>query len=307
MNDIEILRTPEIVAAEINSIKEQTQNILLFNSIEIGRRLIEAKSMMEHGQFGKWLAEKVDYSQSTANNLMKIYEQYGADQGALFGSNAKSQTFGNLSYSQAVALLGIPAEEREQFIEENNAAELSIRELKAKIKEYEEQTKQLNDNNAKLAAMFKDTQETINKERVKAENLSAQLEKQKKVSETADAKMNEYRDAAAGYKTRIKELEAELAKPATVETAVVEKVPDDVQQELEQLRTALKEKPVSDADTAAKAEIAVLFAAVKDSFNKMLAAMQKLEDTDLRRKYYGAAGKLADSIKNIAEAGAENA
>ena len=130
---------------------------------------------------------------------------------------------------------------------------------------------------------------------------------QKKVSETADAKMNEYRDAAAGYKTRIKELEAELAKPATVETAVVEKVPDDVQQELEQLRTALKEKPVSDADTAAKAEIAVLFAAVKDSFNKMLAAMQKLEDTDLRRKYYGAAGKLADSIKNIAEAGAENA
>ena len=69
MSDIEIIRTPEIVAAEINSIKEQTQNILLFNSIEIGRRLTEAKNMMEHGQFGKWLAEKVDYSQSTANNL----------------------------------------------------------------------------------------------------------------------------------------------------------------------------------------------------------------------------------------------
>lgn len=43
--------------------------------------------------------------------------------------------------------------------------------------------------------------------------------------------------------------------------------------------------------------------AEKDSFNKMLAAIQKLEDNELRRKYYGAAGKLADSVKNIAEAG----
>lgn len=102
MSSIDIVRTPEIVAAEINSIKFQTRNVLLFNSIEIGKRLTEAKEMMEHGQFGKWLAEAVDYSQSTANNLMKIYEQYGADQGALFGDNSKSQTFGNLSYSQAL-------------------------------------------------------------------------------------------------------------------------------------------------------------------------------------------------------------
>lgn len=30
------------------------------------------------------------------------------------GASAKSQTFGNLSYSQAVALLAVPAEEREK-------------------------------------------------------------------------------------------------------------------------------------------------------------------------------------------------
>lgn len=72
---------------------------------------------------------------------------------------------------------------------------------------------------------------------------------------------------------------------------------------MHQLRTAVNEKPVSDNDTAAKAEIALLFTAVKDSFNKMLAAIQKLEDNELRRKYYGAADKLADSVKNIAKAG----
>lgn len=296
MSDIEIIRTPEIVAAEINSIKEQTQNILLFNSIEIGRRLTEAKNMMEHGQFGKWLAEKVDYSQSTANNLMKVYEEYGSNQHALFGDNAKSQTFGNLVYSQAVALLGIPVEEREQFVKDNNAAELSIRELKAKIKEYKEQNSRLKEFNKKLTASARDAEGKFDKEHTKAENLRIELEGRKADAEDARAKAND-------YENKVKELEAELAKPATVETAVVEKVPEEVQRELERLRAAVNEKPVSDNDTAAKAEIALLFTAVKDGFNKMLAAIQKLEDNELRRKYYGAAGKLADSVKNIAEAG----
>ena len=303
MSSIDIVRTPEIVAAEINSIKFQTRNVFLFNSIEIGKRLTEAKEMMEHGQFGKWLAEAVDYSQSTANNLMKIYEQYGADQGALFGDNAKSQTFGNLSYSQAVALLGIPAEEREQFIEDNNAAELSIRELKAKIKEYEEKNKQLDNANKNLNNILQGTQESFNKERVKTENLTAQLEEQKEAVKKADTKASEAWDESAKLKNKVKELEDELNKPATVETAVVEKIPDEVQRELEELRAAVNEKPISDNDAAAKAEIALLFTAVKDSFNKMLTTIQKLENAEIRRKYYSAAGKLAESIKNITEAG----
>lgn len=304
MSSIDIVRTPEIVAAEINSIKFQTRNVLLFNSIEIGKRLTEAKEMMEHGQFGKWLAEAVDYSQSTANNLMKIYEQYGADQGALFGDNSKSQTFGNLSYSQAVALLGIPAEEREQFIEDNNAAELSIRELKTKIKEYEEKNKQLDAANKNLNNILQGTQESFNKELVKTENLTAQLEEQKEAVKRADTKASEAWDESAKLKNKVKELEAELNKPATVEAAVVEKIPDEVQRELEELRAAVNEKPISDNDAAAKAEIALLFTAVKYNFNKMLTAIQKLENTEIRRKYYSAAGKLAENIKNITEVGA---
>lgn len=304
MSSIDIVRTPEIVAAEINSIKFQTRNVLLFNSIEIGKRLTEAKEMMEHGQFGKWLAEAVDYSQSTANNLMKIYEQYGADQGALFGDNSKSQTFGNLSYSQAVALLGISAEEREQFIEDNNAAELSIRELKTKIKEYEEKNKQLDAANKNLNNILQGTQESFNKELVKTENLTAQLEEQKEAVKRADTKASEAWDESAKLKNKVKELEAELNKPATVETAVVEKIPDEVQRELEELRAAVNEKPISDNDAAAKAEIALLFTAVKYNFNKMLTAIQKLENTEIRRKYYSAAGKLAENIKNITEVGA---
>ena len=80
-------RTPEIIAAEINGIKEQTKKMVLYNSIEIGRKLTEAKLLMDHGEWGKWLENAVDYSKSTANNLMKIFQEYGAEQITLLDNN----------------------------------------------------------------------------------------------------------------------------------------------------------------------------------------------------------------------------
>jgi hypothetical protein len=140
MNDskIDVVRTPNIIAVEINSIKEQTRKMLLFNSIEIGRRLVEAKEMIPHGEWGNWLEISVEYSQSTANNLMRIFEEYGSNQITFFDDNAKSQALGNLSYTQAVALLGIPADEREDFIQEHDIDNMSTRELQQAVKEKQE-------------------------------------------------------------------------------------------------------------------------------------------------------------------------
>jgi len=133
-----IARTADLIAAEINNIKEQTRKMVLYNSIEIGRRLIEAKEIVGHGEWGKWLKESVDYSQRTDNNLMRIFEEYGAEQITLLGDNSKSQTFANLSYSQAIALLELPGEEREDFVKENNVEDMSTRELQKVIKEKQE-------------------------------------------------------------------------------------------------------------------------------------------------------------------------
>ena len=134
MNDLQVTRTPEMVAAEINLIKDQTRKLVLSNSILIGKKLKEVKEMLEPGQFGKWLTEAVDFSQSTANNLMRVYDEYGADQGVLFGSAAKSDVVEKLTYTQAVLLLGVPAEQREDFIKEAHVEDISTRELQAEIK-----------------------------------------------------------------------------------------------------------------------------------------------------------------------------
>lgn len=128
-------RDPDIVAAEINTIKKNVQQIMIAGALEIGGKLVEAKGMVPHGQWGKWLEEKVNYSQSTANNMMKLYQEYGGNQQSLFDTWTNSQTFAEMSYTQHLALLALPFSERQDFAETNQVAEMSTRELEKKIRE----------------------------------------------------------------------------------------------------------------------------------------------------------------------------
>ena len=127
-------RTVEAVTLEIQTLQRQAQQLLLGYAIEIGRRLVEVKAMLPHGQWGTYIKEQVGYSQSTANNLMRIFEEYGTAQQSIFGPEAISQAIGNLSYTKALRLLALPADEREAFVEEHNVEDMSTRELEAAIK-----------------------------------------------------------------------------------------------------------------------------------------------------------------------------
>lgn len=44
----ELTRTPEMIAAEINTIKAQTREVVCRSAIEIGRRLTEADPEAQH-------------------------------------------------------------------------------------------------------------------------------------------------------------------------------------------------------------------------------------------------------------------
>lgn len=134
MSEIEIIRNPAMIAGEINLIKKQTQARVLEGAIEIGRRLQEAKGMVGHGAWADWLRENVDYSQSTADNLMRIAAEYGDEQIGLFSGVSKSETFANLSYSQACALFSLPEPERAEFVETHDMDAMSARDVQDEIK-----------------------------------------------------------------------------------------------------------------------------------------------------------------------------
>jgi len=69
MDDLITDRTPPVIAAEINTIRDQTGKVLLAAAIEIGRRLKEAKDLLPYGEWGKWLEESVSYSQKTDRKI----------------------------------------------------------------------------------------------------------------------------------------------------------------------------------------------------------------------------------------------
>ena len=131
MNELQTARTLDMVAAEIRTFTASMLN----NIIEIGRRMVEAKEMLPYGDFGKWIQENTGYSASTANNFMRIYTEYGAAQGSLFGGETECQTFGKLSYTKALALLSLPPGEREAFVESHDVDAMSTRQLQKAIRE----------------------------------------------------------------------------------------------------------------------------------------------------------------------------
>lgn len=201
------------ITAEIRTIKQSVGYLLLNSYIELGRRLVEAKELLPHGEWGAWLRDEAEFSQSTANNMMNIFREYGADQASLFGE-AKSQTLGNLTYSKAVALLQVPAEEREEFVEEHHVDELSTRELEQLIKEKKEAEERAARAEKALESAEDEKREAVAIAIAAYEGTVSDV--QKLLSEAESANKQAEKDKAAAEKARkaaeksVKELEKQL-------------------------------------------------------------------------------------------------
>ncbi len=241
-------KTPDILAAEIRTIKNQTGRMVLNASIEVGRRLTEAKAKLPHGSWGEYLKNEVDYSPSQAQNLMRVFREYGSDQQSLFGGEAKSQTFGNLTYSKALSLLAIPDEaERERFAVENDVEHMSVRELNEALKarneaeekaaaaedearglrqEAERLREELADQDrvykAKLTAADVETTEANRKAREAQEALEKQRDKAQRLQDALSEANTSAQAAEAEHSRLAQELEELRSRPAEADTAAVE-------------------------------------------------------------------------------------
>ncbi|MGI1660057.1 MAG: DUF3102 domain-containing protein [Desulfitobacterium sp.] len=142
MSNLSIERTPLVIAAEINTIKYQMEKIFLAHAIEIGRRLKEAKDLLPYGEWGKWLQESVNYSLKTADRFMLVFDAYGSNQFPLTEGNSaqkqaqtqvQAQGMPNLTSSQALILLGLPQQDRAQFMIDMDVEGMSTRELKKAV------------------------------------------------------------------------------------------------------------------------------------------------------------------------------
>lgn len=101
------------------------------NIIEVGKRLIQAKSLVQHGHWQQWLNDNFQLKQRSAQTFMACAERFG-----------NTQTSAFLNQSQMIEMLSLPdAEETEKFIAEKAAegkavADMTIKQLREEIAGY---------------------------------------------------------------------------------------------------------------------------------------------------------------------------
>ncbi|MGN1307058.1 MAG: DUF3102 domain-containing protein [Faecousia sp.] len=332
MTEIKNVRTLDTVAAEIRTFTAS----MLVNILEIGRRLCEAKEMVPYGQFGTWVEENTGYSRSTANNFMRLFQEYGSAQGSLFGAEIEDvQTFGKLSYTKALALLQLPAAEREEFVAENPVESMSTRELEQAIRERDEAIRRAEEaegekSKAKLSEMNAQKERAvIENELLAAQDMIKELESRpvevavqepdpaevqkqidaavKEAEDAARKKQKELKDKLAASEKRSKELETELesqkkaageAEKKLVEqqTGIINMEKERLEREIEGLK---KQLVLSDA---AVASFHTLFDQSRDILSRMAEAASKIADGQTAGKCRAAAKKLLEMCIDALEA-----
>lgn len=110
----------DLITEEIQFYKRQAGSAFL----EIGKRLLEAKAQLSHGEWLPWLRDKVDISERSAQVFMRLAREY-----------SKSAEIADLGASKALALLALPESERSRFVGEThsvNGVEKSVSEMTGK-------------------------------------------------------------------------------------------------------------------------------------------------------------------------------
>lgn len=285
----EVTRSAAVIAAEINAIKSQTFGILEAahtyakqSCFEIGKRLEEAKATVPHGEWGDWLEANVSYSVSTANDLMRIYREFGDEQIDMLTGRSDAEVFEGLSQSQMVALFGLPKADRVAFVEEHRAelesGELSTRKLKEEIKRLNEEI------------------EKKDKEILDNDESYGQLVMEKKA---AEALAKEASDRAVEAETKANDLQLRFdelsAKP--IEATAVEKVYEPTPEQVEEIRAAAIKETEDKLQKAADKK--------QKELDKLLSAdlEKKKEIDDLKGQLEAKEAEMDGAIKSaVAEA-----
>ena len=266
--------TPEQLGGEIRLLTAQARRMALSYGIQIGYRLKVAHEKVGPHGWADWLKKETEFSPAAASRFEKLYEGYGTDQGSLFGVENKFPTLEKISVSNALRLLAVPEEEREEVAAELDAEHLSTRELEKALAERDEARKALQDTSARL----EQAEKTLAGARDHETELNRKLAEARDDLQTADI---EFAENERALKARIQELES---KP--VEVAV--------ERDEEAIRAAAAEARRA-AEAAAKTEMDKL----RERLERAQKAQKKAEETLKERE--GQALPLQEKLKAEAE------
>ena len=281
----------EAITSEILTLKEKAGTAIL----DIGRRLIDAKALLPHGEWLPWLTERVEFSERSAQNFMRLAREW-----------SNPQALADLGATKALTLLALPREERERFLEEHNVIDMSARQLETVIRERDEALKAAQAAKADAAT---------------AEEARAKMAEDMRLLNVRLEGSREDRDQAMRDVARLEaELEDLKARPVdvAVETVVdqeaVEKARAEIREEMkEKLKVARSQRrEAEDALAAVQAQLDRLQKEEKRaalSTDKDLAMFEVLftQGQDLANRLHGLLMKARGREDQTAAQGMEKA
>lgn len=325
MNELTIKTPEEMTAeelgAEIRTMTGQVKGLILNFGIQIGYRLKLVQEKLSYGEkFPEWVEKNTEFSKSAAYRYIKLFDEYGGQTG-LFGVENIFPTLGKLSISNALRLLEVPAEEREEFAEKVDAENISARELEKAIAEKKAaeeaaeaalREKQRIETDLKTARAERDRLSSENKElrerpveiavqepseeqiRAEAEKLTAeekakreQAEKELAASEKLRA---EVANKAAGLEA---EIEAMKKKLSEAEKAGNEEKAKELERLLEDTQAKLKKAALRQQIAGAN----TLFQQAQRLLQEAVTAARAVEDAGIRDKLLAAMAAGIDKVK----------
>lgn len=245
------------VTAEIVAISNQAAQMAYMSMIEIGKRLVEAKDLVEHGEWGDWLKNEVKFSQRTANNFMNIYRR---------SIDGNSQAFANLGYSQIVELLALPAGDAEAFVEKHDVQDMSVRELKAAIAEEKQQRIKAQEQLAEMSGENKRLEATVSTLRNDTKLMENSEERARKSEANALNLVEKYKKELQAAQEKERQLRMELEEAREnpeIPEAMLEQIREKAEADAKSLAARELEEKLAQAQSAAREAEAKLESAQK--------------------------------------------
>jgi len=282
-------KSTEQLTAEVNVKYHQAEMLAKQSWIllaDAGRRLIEIKSRIPHGQFLDWCGNNLEFSHSKAARMMKLASEIDAEN-ELF---AKLETWPTIGISTVLALLEAPEDVASKVIENNDIESMKVRELKAeiaRIKEEKEAAERkattLEGNNdsirKELASMQRELAESVTEKEFNEMQAAAQAQKEDLTKELHEAKA-----AADEIQVKLDKAKEDLkklkAKQKELETAKDEEIQKRVAEAGAEREAEIRADAQKEAETALK-EKAEAIQALEMQVSKLEAEKEKLSNTAL--------------------------
>nr|AHF24048.1 hypothetical protein [uncultured bacterium Contig643] len=279
----------EQLTAEVNVRYRQAESLANMSAMmlaDAGRRLIEIKSRVGHGNFGEWCKDNLDFSQTKAARMMDLARKVD-DENSLFSNFATLQ---NIGISTVWALLAAPEEVAAEVIETNDVESMTVRELKAELarvkeekQEAERRADSIDHNNDDLRKEISHLQgklaESVSEEEFNEMQAAAQTQKEDLTKELQEAQ-----SAAADIQTKLDKAKEDLKKAKAKQKELEATKDEEVKKAVEGKTAEIEEKAEARARESSQELLDRTQRQVKDlqeHIAKLEAEKAKLSNTSL--------------------------